>query len=91
MILIIDPDGQLVGRVIEETEIIEATTEEFEGVLRGFAEGGAPWMIGGSDDEVCWDGFIPVFPGDPRWPDALARGLRSAGYRFREGPLEAGG
>jgi len=29
-----------------------------------------------------------AIPGDPRYPDALARGLRSAGYRFREGPLE---
>ena len=60
-------------------------------MLRGFAEGGAPWMIGGSDDEVCWDGFEPVFPGDPRWPDDprflgfVIEDLGWKGYRFREG------
>lgn len=37
-ILVISPAGQVVGRVIEGTETIVATTEEFEGVLRGFAE-----------------------------------------------------
>jgi len=85
-ILVISPEGQVVGHTVGDHVV--ATTEEFEGVLRGFAEGGAPWMIGGSDDEVCWDGFEPVFPGDPRYPDALVRGLLSGGYRFREGSLE---
>jgi len=88
IILIIDPDGQVLGRLIEETETIEATAEPLKALLAGYEKEGTPWMIGGSDDEVCWDGFIPVFPGDPRYPDALARGLLSAGYRFKEGLLE---
>jgi len=78
------------ARVIEETKTIEATAEPLEALLAGYEKDGAPMMIGGCDEEkgVCWDGFLPVFPGDRRWPDALARGLLSAGYRFREEPLE---
>jgi len=83
-ILVISPDGQVVGR------IIEATAKPLKALLVRYEKEGAPMMIGDSNEEVCWDGFEFIKPGDPRWPDALARGLRSAGYRFREEPWPSG-
>ena len=86
--LIIDPDGQVVGRVIEET--IEATTEPLKALLAYYAKEGAPMMIGGHDEErgISWDGFEFIAADDPRFFETVIEALSRKGYQFREGPLE---
>jgi len=83
MILIISPEGQVVGRVIEET--IEATAEPLKALLAGYEKEGAPMMIGDSNEEEAWDGFEFIGPDDPRYLGLVIEALGWEGYRFREG------
>ena len=87
MILIISPEGQVVGRVIEET--IEATAEPLKALLAGYEKEGAPMMIGGSNEEEAWDGFEFIRPDDPRFLGFVIEDLGWKGYRFKEEPPEA--
>ena len=83
-ILILDRSGQVVGRVIEETETIEATAEPLKALLAGYEKEGAPRMIGGSTDEVAWDGFEFIRPDGPRFLGFVIEDLGWKGYDFRE-------
>jgi len=84
-ILVISPDGQVVGRIIEETETIEATAEPLKALLAGYEKDGAPMMIGDSNEEVAWHGFEFIRPDDPRYFGTVIEALGWKGYRFREG------
>lgn len=85
-ILIISPDGQVVGRVIEETQTIEATSEPLKALLAGYEKEGAPKMIGGhdEDEQVFWDGFEFIKPDHPRYLNTVIEDLRRKGCYFRE-------
>ncbi|MFQ6000379.1 MAG: hypothetical protein ACE5LG_01780 [Anaerolineae bacterium] len=89
--LVISPDGQVVGRIIEETRQIEATSEPLKALLARYEKVGAPMMIGDSNEEVAWDGFEFISPDDPRWFDTVIKDLRWKGYEFREVPEREGG